>query len=501
MGYSIDGGFGEYATAYARYAVKVPAGVDPARRGAADLPRRRPPASRRDDGASGRSRPSSSSTTRRPTSRRSAARSRKYSSSTAGEHVRLRGGDAVDRLGRRSRPRRSRPSPGRRSRGRSRTSPGPRRSPRSRRLRGSPSPAASAFRSAAAASGPPAAARVLRLRARGAGADGRRDGSRGRCRRAQPEQPADADARRTRAPDERRPRHRRQVAAVEPAGSPRPPRRRGRPAAAPTTLRRDPGGRCSARRGTTHGPSSRASGSWPPRRPRRRRGPRPARPRVPPPSSASRAAADAGNSASSIVFSPSAALPRPAIPPVAASSAATNAAAADGVLARQRAGAAEEGRPVERTGRAADRADEGLAGLAEEVGRGGGVGRAVRRPRPRVEHRDDGREPAVHVDPVIAVADRLVELGQCRRLFVNRSAAARSQASSPSCIGDPSQGVDASCRRLKPAAVASLPSDRRPRSDAPAEGGVWTGASHSLVSSSSSLSSVTEKPAISRLVM
>jgi D-arabinose 1-dehydrogenase-like Zn-dependent alcohol dehydrogenase len=29
MGYSIDGGFGEYATAYARYVVKVPASVDP----------------------------------------------------------------------------------------------------------------------------------------------------------------------------------------------------------------------------------------------------------------------------------------------------------------------------------------------------------------------------------------------------------------------------------------------------------------------------------------
>jgi propanol-preferring alcohol dehydrogenase len=29
MGYSIDGGFGEYATAYGRYVVKVPAGVDP----------------------------------------------------------------------------------------------------------------------------------------------------------------------------------------------------------------------------------------------------------------------------------------------------------------------------------------------------------------------------------------------------------------------------------------------------------------------------------------
>ena len=29
MGYSIDGGFGEYATAYARYVVKVPDGVDP----------------------------------------------------------------------------------------------------------------------------------------------------------------------------------------------------------------------------------------------------------------------------------------------------------------------------------------------------------------------------------------------------------------------------------------------------------------------------------------
>src|SRR3954452_17433306 len=29
MGYSIDGGFGEYATAHARYVVKVPDGVDP----------------------------------------------------------------------------------------------------------------------------------------------------------------------------------------------------------------------------------------------------------------------------------------------------------------------------------------------------------------------------------------------------------------------------------------------------------------------------------------
>jgi alcohol dehydrogenase, propanol-preferring len=29
MGYSIDGGFGEYAVAYAKYVVKVPAGMDP----------------------------------------------------------------------------------------------------------------------------------------------------------------------------------------------------------------------------------------------------------------------------------------------------------------------------------------------------------------------------------------------------------------------------------------------------------------------------------------
>src|SRR6202161_3501491 len=29
MGYTINGGFGEYATAYARYVVKVPAGIDP----------------------------------------------------------------------------------------------------------------------------------------------------------------------------------------------------------------------------------------------------------------------------------------------------------------------------------------------------------------------------------------------------------------------------------------------------------------------------------------
>ena len=29
MGYSIDGGFGEYAIAFARYVVKVPEGIDP----------------------------------------------------------------------------------------------------------------------------------------------------------------------------------------------------------------------------------------------------------------------------------------------------------------------------------------------------------------------------------------------------------------------------------------------------------------------------------------
>jgi alcohol dehydrogenase, propanol-preferring len=29
MGYSIDGGFGEYAVAYAKYVVKIPAGMDP----------------------------------------------------------------------------------------------------------------------------------------------------------------------------------------------------------------------------------------------------------------------------------------------------------------------------------------------------------------------------------------------------------------------------------------------------------------------------------------
>ena len=29
MGYSMDGGFAEYAKAYARYVVKVPEGIDP----------------------------------------------------------------------------------------------------------------------------------------------------------------------------------------------------------------------------------------------------------------------------------------------------------------------------------------------------------------------------------------------------------------------------------------------------------------------------------------
>ena len=57
------------------------------------------------------------------------------------------------------------------------------------------------------------------------------------------------------------------------------------------------------------------------------------------------------------------------------------------------------------------------------AGRGrGGVGRRVR--RPRVELGDDGREAAVHVDAVVAVADGLVERGQAAGCVVEPVGAA-----------------------------------------------------------------------------
>jgi hypothetical protein len=89
------------------------------------------------------------------------------------------------------------------------------------------------------------------------------------------------------------------------------------------------------------------------------------------------------------------------------------------LLCPERRGAPEECRAVQRTGRPADRADQRLANLAEEVSRRGGVGRAVLGCGTRIQHRDDCVESAIHVDAVIAVADCLVEGGEGRGLLVD----------------------------------------------------------------------------------
>ena len=94
---------------------------------------------------------------------------------------------------------------------------------------------------------------------------------------------------------------------------------------------------------------------------------------------------------------------------------------------------------------------------------------------------DDGREPAIHVRPVICVADRSVELRQVVTLLTDRGG-----------------------RFLEPAPYRARVHDRLHlhRTQTPQRSaGVCTGASHSAVSSSSSASSVIETPAISRLVM
>jgi hypothetical protein len=89
------------------------------------------------------------------------------------------------------------------------------------------------------------------------------------------------------------------------------------------------------------------------------------------------------------------------------------------MFARKRSRGPQERRAIQRPGRAAHRADQRLAGLAERVRGRRGIGRVRGRSLPRVEHRHDRREPAVHIDSVIAVADLLVERGERRGLLVD----------------------------------------------------------------------------------
>src|SRR5207244_3361931 len=117
-----------------------------------------------------------------------------------------------------------------------------------------------------------------------------------------------------------------------------------------------------------------------------------------------------------------------------------------------------------------------------------------------VEHRHDRREATVEVDPVVTITNRLVKGCERGSFFVNL----RCRGAEP--------GVDAVEHHCESSIlVSSSESSRGRRGVGAAAAGraqmaqrraaVWTGASQSLTSSSSSLSRVTEKPAISRLVM
>src|SRR6185437_9313685 len=130
----------------------------------------------------------------------------------------------------------------------------------------------------------------------------------------------------------------------------------------------------------------------------------------------------------------------------------------------------QEQRAEQRTARAADRRDHRHADLGEQ-----------RRGRFRfrlVERGDGGPHPAVHVGAVVAVADRGVQIGRWSRF----SATSRANARIHAC-------------RLALDTVSVM--YQMPHLNA----GVLTGASHSDSRFSSTLSSVTEVPAISREVI
>jgi hypothetical protein len=146
----------------------------------------------------------------------------------------------------------------------------------------------------------------------------------------------------------------------------------------------------------------------------------------------------------------------------------------------------EEG-PVERSPRPADAGDQGHAdGLQERSD----VLRVA-----RLQLRHDALHPPVHVDAMVRIADRGVEGGQ---VFLVLRDGLREGA-------DPSHHVVVSDAHASPPAggggdvVAASPG---PDLHAPQRSpGVRTGASHSAVSSSSSLRSVIEQPCISSDVM
>ena len=242
--------------------------------------------------------------------------------------------------------------------------------------------------------------------------------------------------------------------------TPSPPCR----AACGSRSRRDPGGRRCAGRGSSRAPCGPPAGSVariPSSAAAAER--RSASPSSSP--SAALSASSAGSSASTMVLSPAWALPRAWTPVTAASSASVQPARSSSSFPPALRGELQEQRPVQRAGGAADGRDErhpdGLEQRADVVA------------LLRVELLDHLAHPPVHVGAVVAVADRRVELGQ---------------------LG-PALG-DAVREGVQPVADGGA-GDAHPMRSA----GVSHGASHSRVSSSSSLSSVIEQPAISSEVM
>src|SRR5207249_10324448 len=133
-----------------------------------------------------------------------------------------------------------------------------------------------------------------------------------------------------------------------------------------------------------------------------------------------------------------------------------------------------QGRSPERSARATNRRDERASREDQQLSR--------RRAAVRVKGLDDGLESPDHVGAVVSIADRRVELDQVVALGADGDIDLAHPGGDRGRVHDP---------------VADQVNRYAPQRNA----GVWTGASQSLVSSSSSSSTDSEAPAISRDVM
>ena len=256
------------------------------------------------------------------------------------------------------------------------------------------------------------------------------------------------------------------------------PRRPRRPAA-PPTWRPGPGGRRCARRGSDARPL-RASIGIVASRPASAAAdaPRPARRRAAPRRRARRPARRRpGRARRTSSCRPASALPRATTPSSPARSAAANAGRVERLGVAGAAGHPQEERAVERAARPADRADQRHPGGLEQ-----------RAPAWRVGARRAPATTAVMPRSRLAPwsASPIAESSWVRRSrFAATSSANASSQAAP-------RRVDHRRHSLRARRTVTRPTA------GPAS---CTGASHSRSSSSSSLSRVTEQPAMSRLVM